>query len=267
MFEIPKHNEAVAYEVADGITQMTVGNDGWEGTGTPNFYIVEGRKRAAIIDTGMGTEQEIQLFADTWQRIGAPPIGLVVVTHSHFDHDGGVEAIEKIAESKSHGGNGTALKRRKFDLGGRSLEIIPTPGHTQDSLVVRDTKTGVVFTGDTVIGADSVLVSAGIRNYVNSLERIKEMQPTLLLSGHGQPIFNVSEKIDTYTERVIRREQGMVRLIARGVSSVHSLVKGYYGYFGSAAEITAQAHIDKLIGEGIVGYDPNGKLILMKNIG
>jgi glyoxylase-like metal-dependent hydrolase (beta-lactamase superfamily II) len=37
-----------------------------------------------------------------------------------------------------------------FDLGGRKVEVIETPGHTPGSICLLDEKTGALFTGDTV---------------------------------------------------------------------------------------------------------------------
>jgi hypothetical protein len=42
MFETPSHGQAIAREVAEGITQMTVGDYEWT-VGAPNFYIVVGQ--------------------------------------------------------------------------------------------------------------------------------------------------------------------------------------------------------------------------------
>src|SRR6516164_11683291 len=37
----------------------------------------------------------------------------------------------------------------KFDLGGRTLEVLATPGHTPDSIALIDRANGLLFTGDT----------------------------------------------------------------------------------------------------------------------
>lgn len=38
----------------------------------------------------------------------------------------------------------------RFDLGGRTLEVIATPGHTPDSISLLDRANGLLFIGDTV---------------------------------------------------------------------------------------------------------------------
>jgi glyoxylase-like metal-dependent hydrolase (beta-lactamase superfamily II) len=37
----------------------------------------------------------------------------------------------------------------RFDLGGRTLEVIVTPGHTPDAISLLDRANGLLFTGDT----------------------------------------------------------------------------------------------------------------------
>ena len=266
MFETPSHGQAIAREVAEGITQMTVGDYEWT-VGTPNFYIVVGQESAAIIDTGRGMAQEGQLLADTWRNLGSPKIDSMVVTHFHFDHRGGRSQFGQITESRSHGGTGKKAVNRSIDLGSRVLNVVATPGHTEDSLVVSDSVTGAIFTGDTIIEADSVVVCAEMSDYINSLHLLKNMEPSMLLSGHGKPITDAAGKIDAYIDRTTRREAGMLRLIERGVRTIDEMVEVYYGNHGFAGKMTARAHVKKLVDEGIVGFDADGKLILVKKVG
>jgi glyoxylase-like metal-dependent hydrolase (beta-lactamase superfamily II) len=39
---------------------------------------------------------------------------------------------------------------RTFDLGGRPIDVVGIPGHTDDSIAMYDRRTGILLTGDTV---------------------------------------------------------------------------------------------------------------------
>lgn len=85
-----------------------------------------------------------------------------------------------------------------FELGGRKFELISTPGgETLDSLAVWMPDEKIVFTGNlfgpiflampflnTIRGDKPRLVG----RYLKSLERVRDLAPEILITGHGQPI-------------------------------------------------------------------------------
>ncbi|MDO4870381.1 MAG: MBL fold metallo-hydrolase [Bacillota bacterium] len=68
-----------------------------------------------------------------------------------------------------------------FDLGGRNVEFITTPGHTEDHAMLYDHRDGILFAGDMIyFGAiyvqfeNDVLGHSNIQDYIESLEKVKE---------------------------------------------------------------------------------------------
>jgi alkyl sulfatase BDS1-like metallo-beta-lactamase superfamily hydrolase len=88
--------------------------------------------------------------------------------------------------------------RYEFSLGGRNFELLATPGgESRDSLVVWLPQDRVLFTGNLfgpIFGHMPNLYSIRgdkIRSalaYINSLQRVKELKPELILTGHGKPV-------------------------------------------------------------------------------
>lgn len=76
-----------------------------------------------------------------------------------------------------------------FDLGGRKVEILLTPGHTPTNLSVWVPEDGVLFTGDCVIREYLPnLDSGGIADWqlwLDSLDRIERLKPDFVVGGHG----------------------------------------------------------------------------------
>jgi glyoxylase-like metal-dependent hydrolase (beta-lactamase superfamily II) len=76
-----------------------------------------------------------------------------------------------------------------FDLGGRSAEILLTPGHTPTNLSVWVPDDGVLFTGDCLIREYLPNLDAGSRAdwqlWLESLGRIERLKPNFVVCGHG----------------------------------------------------------------------------------
>ena len=79
-----------------------------------------------------------------------------------------------------------------LDLGGRSLKVIATPGHTPDSIALLDEKNGLLFTGDTFYQGPIWLFrpETDLDAYVASVQKLAAMvsRLQLLLPAHNTPV-------------------------------------------------------------------------------
>jgi glyoxylase-like metal-dependent hydrolase (beta-lactamase superfamily II) len=154
------------------------------GVATANMFLIAGRERAALIDTGMG----IGDLRAAVQALCPLPI-MVCNTHWHWDHIGSNSQFDQIAIHESEyrlltreqdvGGirermglqevqailppgfdrtqyriatkaaNQSLCDSDKLDLGGRVLQVIHTPGHSGGHVAYFDNAHGVLFSGDT----------------------------------------------------------------------------------------------------------------------
>jgi glyoxylase-like metal-dependent hydrolase (beta-lactamase superfamily II) len=77
-----------------------------------------------------------------------------------------------------------------FDLGGCTVEILLTPGHTPENLSVWAPEDRVLFTGDCLICQYLPNLDAGTpadwRVWLESLKRLEALHPAVVVPGHGQ---------------------------------------------------------------------------------
>jgi glyoxylase-like metal-dependent hydrolase (beta-lactamase superfamily II) len=190
-------------------------------------YLIVGTKQALLFDTGMG----IADIRAVVRRLTSRPI-VVLNSHTHDDHVGGnwqfdfiygmdkdftrtnakgsrEDAQAEIAPGeicgdlpknfnpKTYATKPWHISRFvndgfKINLGGRTLEIVATPGHTPDAICLLDRANGLLFTGDTYYPAPIWLFrpETDLDAYVASVKRIAALAPQLdlVLGAHNIPV-------------------------------------------------------------------------------
>ena len=125
----------------------------------PFLYLLAGEDRALLLDTGAGNGVPVRETVD--QLIGGRFPLIVAHTHAHGDHiahDGQFadrpdtvvvgHAAEDVARFFRI--NDWPVTTATYDLGGRQIEVIPSPGHEPASITTYDQLTGMLVTGDSV---------------------------------------------------------------------------------------------------------------------
>ncbi|MCI8401178.1 MAG: MBL fold metallo-hydrolase [Lachnospiraceae bacterium] len=132
------------------------------------LYLIEGRDRAVLVDTGMDGEN----LREVVDGLTKKPVS-VFLTHGHIDHIGRTGDFETVylkkedrplyREHMNADFNGSGSRALSFmspdrirdmpdgiDLGDRRLCVIPLPGHTPGSVLLADSRYRTVYTGDAI---------------------------------------------------------------------------------------------------------------------
>jgi hydroxyacylglutathione hydrolase len=134
-------------------------------------YLLIGSDRALLFDTGPG----IYSIRAAVAALTSLPV-VVIPSHLHFDHVGDLEEFDDVRlldapalRAQVHGGyfveppsqyllrtpikyrvHGWIKDGQTMELGGRTVRLVSTPGHTPDSVSVIDAGGARLFTGDIV---------------------------------------------------------------------------------------------------------------------
>ncbi len=187
--------------------------------GSQNMYLLEGKEKALLIDTGWGAGN-LRAYVE---KLTDKPV-IVFNTHGHLDHSGGNGEWEKVYMLPGGKADIFTCYRLPFDasklpypgyecvfvsdgdtvdLGGRVIELIDISSHSNGSLAFLDHNSGYLFVGDelestqvlmyeteAIPGYEFVLDKKLRAHYANMLklrERKSEWN-TILPAHNGAPI-------------------------------------------------------------------------------
>jgi len=200
--------------------------------GTNTWVLAEpGARRGVVVDPGEDDPRHRAAVLAQLERRGLT-CALVVVTHHHADHAGGLDAFAAAAGSPAVLRVPGARDGQDVEVDGLALQVLTTPGHTADSLCVRVPADGALLTGDTLLGRGSTVVGSpdgDVGAYLTSLERLLALPGVaVLLPGHGPARPDAEVALRTQLEH--RRERlAQVRAAVAGASSVADVVDAVHG--------------------------------------
>lgn len=159
----------------------------------PFLYLLLGADRALLLDTGATGDPATFPLRETIDRLIAERhpedgYGLVVAhSHPHGDHVAGDGQFAGRPRTVIVGHDPEAVRvffGAEFDLGGRALTIIESPGHHAAAITIYDPHTGFLLTGDTVLPGR--LYAFDFPAFLSTLERLvdfAESRPVSFVLG------------------------------------------------------------------------------------
>lgn len=181
-----------------------------EGVLGSNCYIIGENSECVIIDPGVEPEIITKVISDEKLTVKA-----IIITHAHFDHILYIDELKRLVEANVYAsyeesealsdsmGNGSLLfgsgqvfqkadhilkDGDKLNIGGLTLQVIGTPGHTDGGISIKGDD--FVVTGDTLFHMSVGRTDLGRGDTEQLMTSIKDKlytlaDDTVVYPGHG----------------------------------------------------------------------------------
>jgi hydroxyacylglutathione hydrolase len=198
-------------------------------------YVIKGARRNVLIDSCLPDGQAHVQGCLASLGLALEDIDMVLLTHEHIDHAGGVPMVaghalvgaHRLAANKLTLNDEFVLMNQAFDaqaqplaidiylhegmsinLGNYELQVIHTPGHCSGAICFHEPRHQFLISGDVIMAegiVGGVLQSGNISDYIHSLRRLSGLRVDCLLPGHGRISHDAQKSIALGIERLERQ--------------------------------------------------------------
>ncbi|MET8474322.1 MBL fold metallo-hydrolase [Streptomyces sp. NPDC006422] len=224
---------------------------------------------AVVIDPGPLDDEHLRNVMGVAEKAGKR-IALTLLTHGHPDHAEGAGRFAELTGTKVRaldpalrlGDEGLAAGD-VITTGGMELRVVPTPGHTADSLCFHLPADRAVLTGDTVLGRGTTVVAhpdGRLGDYLDSLRRLQSLTVDdgvhTVLPGHGPVLEDAQGAVEFYLAHRAGRLAQVETAVENGYVSAPDVVAHVYAdvdrSLWPAAELSVRAQLEYLRDHGLI---------------
>jgi len=235
----------------------------------PFMYLLIGSAKALLIDTGDIVDPNVIPLADTVMRLlpgeGPTKLPLLVVhTHRHLDHRAGDAQFAHLSNAQVVGFDIDAVRKyyqftdwprgiAQVDLGDRTVDVVPTPGHNETEVSFYDRRTGLLFTGDFLMPARLLIDDTSAD--VASAERIaafaKDRPIPFVLGGHIET--SSAGNLFSWESRYHPSER-VLQMTKDDVLALPAAVRSFNGFYGVRGKFTVENSIRILAAVAVLAF-------------
>ncbi|MDE3111776.1 MAG: MBL fold metallo-hydrolase [Chloroflexota bacterium] len=173
-----------------------------------------------------------------------------------------VDAFGAITEVE----NGSAV-----DLGGRSLRVVWTPGHTDYHACLVDEDAGILFAGDHVLPRITSNISLypwsrddPLGDFLDALRAVRALKVSRVLPAHGDPFDDLGGRVDELLEHHRERLAKVLEIVDGRERPAYAICRDLFPVLRSAHEerfalaetLAHLRHLERRGKVGPIGSDP-----------
>ncbi|MHC0431973.1 MBL fold metallo-hydrolase [Streptomyces sp. O3] len=238
--------------------------------GTNTWIVAEpDSELAVVIDPGPLDDGHLRRVIETAEKAGKR-IALTLLTHGHPDHAEGAARFAELTRGKVRAldpalrlGDEGLTAGDVVETGGVELRVVPTPGHTADSLCFHLPADQAVLTGDTILGRGTTMVAhpdGRLGDYLDSLRRLRSLTVDdgvrTVLPGHGPVLDDAQGAVEFYLAHRANRLAQVETAVEDGYRTAREVVAHVYAdvdrSLWPAAELSVRAQLDYLGEHGLI---------------
>ncbi len=246
------------------------------GAGNATYLVAGHAGDPVLVDAGVG---HLEHIAALGRALDGRRLARVLVTHSHGDHASGAAALAahhpdaRFSKWPWPAADPAGVRwepladEERVAVGGSELVVLHTPGHSPDHLAFWHPESRTALTGDLVIAGSSVMIQSSrggsLGQYLASLERIRSLNPAVLLPAHGARVEDPLPLLDACVEHRRLRERQVIAALDAGCSTVQAIAETIYHGLDPmlmpSARENVRAHLEQLRTEGRASTDESGR--------
>ncbi|MFH8929765.1 MBL fold metallo-hydrolase [Streptomyces pristinaespiralis] len=225
---------------------------------------------AVVIDPGPLDDTHLRAVIATAERAGKR-IALTLLTHGHPDHAEGASRFAELTGTNIRAldpalrlGDEGLAPGDAITTGGLEMRVVPTPGHTADSLSFHLPADRAVLTGDTILGRGTTVVAhpeGRLGDYLDSLRRLRSLTVDdgihTVLPGHGPVLDDAQGAVEYYLAHRATRLAQVETAVENGLTTASEVVAQVYAdvdrSLWPAAELSVRAQLEYLRDHGLIG--------------
>src|ERR1700739_4616389 len=220
----------------------------FRGTGT---YVV-GRGEVAVIDPGPDLAEHVEALL---AGLAGERVTHILITHTHRDHSPAARAVKAATGAQTYGFGPHAGGKRgdpAVEEGG-DWDFVPdkrigdgdriagkglvfqagrhTPGHPSNHLCFALPDSGVLFSGDHVMGWSTSVIAppdGDMAAYMASLDKLLGRRDAVYWPTHGPAITEPHEHVRAFIAHRREREAGILACLEAGIERVDAMVERLY---------------------------------------
>lgn len=257
-------------------------------TGTCTYIL--GRGEVAIVDPGPDDPRHI---AAMLEAIEGERLRYVFVTHTHRDHSPAARALKQAtgvtitgcapyvapsdrdaegpyldaSHDADYAPDEILVEGDRIKLGGATIDVLATPGHTSNHLCFALSEEKALFTGDHVMGWSTTVVAppdGSMRDYMASIERLRARDDEIFWPAHGDPVRAPQRFLRALIHHRRAREAAILQRLEAGDETIAAIVARIYESIDprlhGAAAMNVLAHLEDLVERGLAASDGSPRL-------